>query len=111
MRTPAFSSSCRGKPPSWRRPIRASALRRDQAVPDFDAMSDEALTRHARDRDALSLYGWEPYMYNPRLKRWLGRIALPTLVLWGASDGVVAPDYGRGYAALIPGARFALIDG
>jgi pimeloyl-ACP methyl ester carboxylesterase len=33
------------------------------------------------------------------------------LVLWGASDGVVSPAYGRAYAALIPGARFALIDG
>ena len=83
----------------------------DRAAPNFNAMSDEALTRHARDWDALSLYGWEPYMYNPRLKRWLGRIAVPTLVLWGASDGVVSPEYGRGYAALIPGARFALIDG
>jgi pimeloyl-ACP methyl ester carboxylesterase len=83
----------------------------ERSAPDFDAMSDEALTRHARDWEALSLYGWEPYMYNPALKRWLGRIALPTLVLWGASDGVVAPDYGRGYAALIPGARFALVEG
>jgi pimeloyl-ACP methyl ester carboxylesterase len=83
----------------------------DREAPDFDAMSDEALTRHARDWEALSLYGWEPYMYNPRLTRWLDRIALPTLVLWGASDGVVAPDYGRRYAALISGARFALVDG
>lgn len=83
----------------------------DHKAPDFDAMSDEALTRHARDWEALSLYGWEPYMYNPRLRRWLGRIALPTLVLWGASDGIVTADYGRRYAALIPGARFALVDG
>lgn len=83
----------------------------DGNAPDFDAMSDEALTRHAREWDALSLYGWEPYMYNPRLKRWLDRITLPTQVLWGASDGVVTPDYGRRYAALIPGARFALIEG
>jgi len=83
----------------------------ERSAPDFDALSDAALTRHARNRDALCLYGWEPYMYNPRLKRWLGRIALPTLVLWGASDRVVTPVYGRAYAALIPGARFALIDG
>ena len=79
-------------------------------APDFDALSDDALTQHARNWDALCLYGWEPYMYNPRLKRWLGRIESPTLVLWGASDGVVKPSYGRAYAALIPGARFALID-
>jgi pimeloyl-ACP methyl ester carboxylesterase len=88
---------------SWHDPQRAA--------PDYDALSDEALTRHARNWEALCLYGWEPYMYNPRLKRWLGRIDLPTLVLWGASDGVVKPSYGRAYASLIPGARFSLIDG
>ena len=32
-------------------------------------------SRHARNWDALCLYGWHPYMYNPQLKRWLGRIA------------------------------------
>jgi pimeloyl-ACP methyl ester carboxylesterase len=88
---------------SWHDPARSA--------PDFDALSDAALTRHARNWEALCRYGWEPYMYNPRLKRWLGRIALPTLVLWGASDGVVTPAYGRAYAALIPGARFDLIEG
>ncbi|MBV8190370.1 MAG: alpha/beta hydrolase [Alphaproteobacteria bacterium] len=87
---------------SWHDPQRAA--------PDFDALPDEALTRHARNWEALSLYGWEPYMYNPRLKRWLGRIALPTLVAWGASDGVVKPSYGRAYASLIPGARFDLLE-
>jgi pimeloyl-ACP methyl ester carboxylesterase len=90
---------------------RASWHDAERSAPDFDALSDAALTRHARNWEALCLYGWEPYMYNPRLKRWLGRIALPTLVLWGASDGVVTPAYGRAYAALIPGARFAVIEG
>jgi pimeloyl-ACP methyl ester carboxylesterase len=40
----------------------------------------------------------------------LCRIAVPTLVLWGASDRVVTPDYGRAYAKLIPGAHFELIE-
>ncbi len=79
-------------------------------APDFNAMSDEALVVHARNREALCRYAWHPYMYNPQLKRWLGRIAVPTLVLWGASDRIVSPDYGRAYAALIPGARFELIE-
>ena len=48
-------------------------------------------------------------MYNPRLKVWLRRIAVPTLVLWGESDGIVTPEYGRAYAGLIPGARFETI--
>jgi pimeloyl-ACP methyl ester carboxylesterase len=78
-------------------------------APDFNAMSDDELVVHARNRDALCLYGWQPFMYNPNLPRWLSRIAVPTLFLWGESDGVVTPDYGRGYCKLIPGARFELI--
>ena len=82
----------------------------DQFAPDFNAMPDEALVVHARNREALCLFAWHPYMYNPQLPRWLGRISVPTLVLWGASDRVVSPDYGRAYAGLIPGSRFEVID-
>jgi pimeloyl-ACP methyl ester carboxylesterase len=78
---------------------------------DIEAVADDAdLVALARNWDALCLYAWRPHMYNPQLKHWLRRIAVPTLVLWGASDGVVTPDYGRRYAALIPGAHFALIE-
>ena len=79
-------------------------------APDFDAMTDDELIVRARNWDSLCLYGWHPYMYNPSLKRWLSRISCPTLVLWGASDGVVTPAYGRAYSELIPGSQFELID-
>ena len=82
----------------------------DRFAPDFNAMSDEALTVYARNREALCLYAWHPYMYNPQLPRWLGRIKVPTLLLWGDSDRVVTPDYGRAYSRLIPGSRFELIE-
>ena len=72
-------------------------------------MSDEALVVYARNREALCLYAWHPYMYNPQLLRWLGRIKARTLLLWGDHDGVVTPDYGRAYSRLIPGSRFELI--
>jgi pimeloyl-ACP methyl ester carboxylesterase len=75
-----------------------------------DAMSDDEMVTLARNWDSLCLYAWRPHLYNPQLKNWLHRISVPTLVPWGASDGIVSPDYGRVYAALIPGARFALID-
>jgi pimeloyl-ACP methyl ester carboxylesterase len=81
----------------------------ERFAPDFNAMSDEALVIYARNREALCLYAWHPYMYNPQLPRWLGRITVPTLLLWGESDGVVTPDYGRAYSRLIPGSRFELI--
>ncbi len=82
----------------------------DRFAPDFNAMSDEALVVYARNREALCLYAWHPYMYNPPLPRWLARIKVPTLVLWGESDRVVMPDYGRAYSRLIPGSRFELIE-
>jgi pimeloyl-ACP methyl ester carboxylesterase len=75
-----------------------------------DAMSDEEITVLARNWDALCIYAWRPHMYNPQLKHWLRRISVPTLVLWGQSDRIVTPDYGRDYSALIPGAQFTAID-
>jgi pimeloyl-ACP methyl ester carboxylesterase len=79
-------------------------------APDFDGMSDEELAVHHRNRESLCLYGWHPYMHNPRLRRWLHRITVPTLVLWGASDRIVTPAYGRAFTGLIPGARFEIIE-
>ena len=81
----------------------------ERFAPDFDSMDDAELVTYARNRDALCLYSWNPLLYNPQLRGWLRRIAVPTLVLWGASDGIVSPDYGRAYAKLIPNARFELI--
>src|SRR5437588_1240615 len=86
---------------SWHDPAKA---------PDYDAMTDEELVIHARNWEALCLYAWHPYMYNPQLKHWLGRIRVPSLMLWGAGDQVVTPDYGRAYGRLIPGARFEPIE-
>jgi pimeloyl-ACP methyl ester carboxylesterase len=78
-------------------------------APRYDDMEDDELITIARNKEALCRYGFHPYMYNPQLKRWLGSIKARTLVLWGASDGVVKPAYGEAYAKLIPGARFESI--
>ena len=69
----------------------------------------EALEAIAANRIALGLYTWEPYMHNPKLRFRLHRISVPTLVLWGESDGLVTPTYGKAYADLIPGAQFIAI--
>jgi len=89
--------------------VRQRSWHDTRCAPDLDALSDDELIVRARNWDALCLYAWHPYMYNPQLRRWLGRITVPTLLLWGASDRVVTPDYGRAYAGLIPGSRFELI--
>jgi pimeloyl-ACP methyl ester carboxylesterase len=72
-------------------------------------LADEDLVLLARAWDALCLYAWRPHLFNPHLQRWLCRISVPTLVLWGASDRIVSVDYGRTYSQLIPGAKFEVI--
>lgn len=72
---------------------------------------DEALAYLlARNMEAAALYGWLPYMHNPKLKHRLHRIAVPTLVLWGENDRIVSPQFGREYCARIPTGRFELIE-
>ena len=76
---------------------------------DYSTMADEERLAIARSREAYTYFGWKPYMHNPTLRRWLRRIRIPTLVAWGASDGIVSPAYGKAFAAEIPGASFVEI--
>lgn len=80
-----------------------------RAGPDYSRLGDEEAMAVARDREATALYGWRPYMHNPGLRQWLHRVRVPTLVLWGESDGIVAPGYGEKLCRSLPDARFQLI--
>jgi len=73
---------------------------------DYKGMPDADVKAVARNREATARYGWSPYMHDPKLKGRLHRIRIPTLLLWGMSDGVLTEAYGRAYCAAIPGARF-----
>ena len=79
-------------------------------APNPKALPDSELLAMARSRESTGRYAWTPYMHDPKLKGRLHRIGVPTLVLWGAADRVTGPDYGRAYAAAIPGARFTTIE-
>jgi pimeloyl-ACP methyl ester carboxylesterase len=72
-------------------------------------MSDAQRAAMAANRVALAVYGGQPSMLDPTLRERLGKVAVPTAVLWGEADRIVDPDYGRAFAAAIPGARFQLI--
>jgi pimeloyl-ACP methyl ester carboxylesterase len=43
------------------------------------------------------------------LKQRIHRIAAPTLIVWGDSDGIVAPEYAKEFAKRIAGARVQMI--
>jgi pimeloyl-ACP methyl ester carboxylesterase len=78
---------------------------------DTKTLPQDEHTYIARARESTGRYAWSPYMHNPKLKSRLRRIDIPSLVVWGSADRMVTPDYGRAYAAAIPGARFEAIDG
>lgn len=48
-------------------------------------------------------------MNDPGLRDRLGEVTIPTLVIWGDTDQIFTPGYGRAYAASFADARFALI--
>lgn len=78
-------------------------------APNPAEMTDEQIERVAGNRIALALYTWEPYMHNPKLPNRLHRVKIPTRFIWGESDGLVTPEYGRIYANMIEGAEFVTI--
>ncbi len=89
----------------------ARALFHDPAAwaPDHAALDEAAVETIALERQWAAWYGWKPYMHNPLLAKWLHRAAVPTLVLWGESDGFATPEYGRRLTARLPDARFRTI--
>lgn len=53
---------------------------------------------------ALAAYGGS--MQDPTLLGRLAGVAIPAFLAWGEADRIADLDYGRAYAAAIPGARF-----
>jgi len=63
----------------------------------------------AKNRGTVTRLAYRPRFYNPDLGKWLHRIDVPTLLLWGAADGLVPPKFGEAYRALIPGSRLVVL--
>jgi pimeloyl-ACP methyl ester carboxylesterase len=60
------------------------------------------------NRASLAVYAGTTFT-DPGLARRLAGITVPALVVWGEADRICDPDYGRAYAAAIPGAQFRLL--
>jgi pimeloyl-ACP methyl ester carboxylesterase len=69
----------------------------------------EGLAMMRANAAATVLFSSTTYGYDPTLLVRLKGVSVPTLVLWGESDSVVTKEYGRAYAAAIPGAQFEVV--
>jgi hypothetical protein len=103
-------------------------------VPDLFAMTPEEVVQHIfakpetaaalfpadptpeqmevmlRQRATLARLAWNPYFHNPKLPRRLGRIRVPTLVVWGEGDKLFPLEIGRAWERAIPGARLTVLE-
>lgn len=76
---------------------------------DASDLSEQELGRRARNAEAVTLYGWSPYLYNPKLQQRLHRIKVPTLVLWGEEDRITPTTYANEFVARISNANLETI--
>jgi pimeloyl-ACP methyl ester carboxylesterase len=99
----------------FRMPVEEN-LRRFYADPERAArrLSDMAkvdMNIVAKNRNTVTRLAYKPRFYNPNLAKWLHRISVPTLLVWGDKDGLVPPEFGEAYRSAIPGSRFVVLEG
>jgi len=74
---------------------------------DPTKLTDDQRAVAASNRAALAAYA--PQNTDPTLAARLSKVRAPVLVISGEADRIVPPDYGRAFAAAIPGAKFQLL--
>lgn len=63
-----------------------------------------------RNRFSAVKFGWQPRWLNPDLEKWLHRIKLPALVVWGCEDKLLPADYAALWGKRLPDARIVMLD-
>ena len=93
----------------------------EQRIRDFfhdPKLADEMVARLTRpelediamkNRVTTAKLAWQPRGYDPHLRKWLHRIKVPTLLIWGANDRLFPMEYAYAYHELIPGSEAVII--
>ena len=76
---------------------------------DPSTLPPERIAAQRANMQTMGVLTSEHGMSDPALQAKLGDIGIPALVLWGDSDRVFTPGYGRAYAAQLGNARFELV--
>jgi pimeloyl-ACP methyl ester carboxylesterase len=74
-------------------------------------MTPEQFEAFEDARSETARLGWEPFMHNPSLPYLLRGVKIPTLLMWGARDGIVPRGCIDAYRAALEGAQVALFEG
>jgi pimeloyl-ACP methyl ester carboxylesterase len=96
----------------WSREELARHLFHDQKLAEAMLsmeMSPEETDNQLKNRLTTAKLAWQPRFYDPHLAKWLHRITVPTMILWGADDKLIPAQYGAAFRDLIPGARLEVL--
>jgi pimeloyl-ACP methyl ester carboxylesterase len=72
--------------------------------------TQEEIDIQMKNRLTMAKLAWQPRLHDPHLAKWLHRIAVPTLIVWGAKDKVIPAQYGPAFRDLIPKARLEILE-
>ncbi|MDQ0913414.1 pimeloyl-ACP methyl ester carboxylesterase [Streptomyces canus] len=81
----------------------------DRYYLDPAGLPPEELARRQANMATMRLLAGDPYMYDPTLLRRLGKVQVPSLLLWGESDRIVTPAYGAAYADAFGDGRLEVV--
>ena len=81
----------------------------DRFYVDPATIPPEQAAQRAANMATLRVLAGDPYMHDPELLGRLGQVKIPVLVLWGDSDRIFTPEYGRAFAGAFPDAQFTII--
>ena len=71
--------------------------------------TDEQVEINIKNRFTTTKLAWQPRMFNPDLEKWLHRIKVPALVVWGENDKLMPPAYAALWGERLPDARVVMI--
>ncbi len=72
-------------------------------------LSPEAEDAALRNRATVAKLGWQPRSHDPHLGKWLHRIDVPTLLIWGDHDRVFPKAHALAFENAIPGAKLVMV--
>jgi pimeloyl-ACP methyl ester carboxylesterase len=75
------------------------------AQPVTEEQGDIAIKNELRTADLA----WQPRFHDPQLRKWLHRIDVPTLIVWGDDDKIFPKPYGEAYHHLIKRSRLEIL--
>ena len=73
-------------------------------------LSEEQQDMLIKNKVATARLAWQPRLFNPRLRKWMHRIDVPTHIIWGEADKVIPPTYAAEFQSLIKGSKVTMIE-